>query len=993
MNSFTFKLVSLFLCCTVGATVQGYGQQTITPPSPEAAAMIRSINIPVGHYTGTVNVNIPLYTIKTRDFEIPIQLQYHTTGIKVQDCATWVGLGWTLSVPGNISRTIKGGRDEYGFRILHGKIIQDSIWDEAMFDKYIDKIDSEADIFYFNLLNSSGMMVYNPDGEFYTIPYRNLKIDDNSSGAYNINTFTITDEEGIKYTFEPSEYTFTDDGRSLTHAWSITKIESPQGEWVAFDYSAITEDKYSYQTYANAAATYEVTSSPFTRTLKENENNTQENSSITIQPRYLSRIRWASGQLEFVSDNQRQPMDIQTRRLTEIKLFAESDRYIKSFKFSYSTFPNSALQLWKVEQANTEQDVTELICLLNYNLQQNLPYRNSLDIDHWGYYNGPNTSNGYQYPTHTVQGHSIAGADRAPHWPYTAANILTSITYKNGGKKEFEYEPNQLSSGLVIGGLRIKAIKEYSSATSTPLVTQYEYLESEAFDSVIYYTSVDTESPYLGSTFTYKIAKYSLNALFDINGAPVVYPLVKEIFPNGSYRTYKFTSFSQCPDSLPDIYTPVGSIMMHEPSSYATRTYLPRTSYAWARGWLLEESLYSADGVLQMRKNNFYDFNTPAKEEITCATLENSQYPIFGTNTKCFTKYKWISKPVYLDSTIIQNGLYNLPLITAYTYDTTYLNTKEIIYKDASNNIYKTTYKYPFDYDVTDYTSNQRHALKAMQEYHMINIPIETIYEKNGKITEGSLSTFHENEDGHITSSYVTNIKKRSDLVLNLFEPLDTTYFNYSNSGKGLFIDNHYDTLYINKQFDKNSNPIYIQTLQGEEYSYIFGYNKQLLIAFVRNASTREDSSNSDRTLRGEIFHTSFEDDTISQVKIVPLAKTGRKVYQGVYELKYYGLSSSDTLKLTYWISYNQGQSWTKKEEIRPVWGNIMLGEENTYIDEIRIYPRDAQMTTYTYLPGIGITTQTDVNDNTTYYEYDALGRLTAIRNNERHLLKKYDYQ
>ena len=70
-----------------------------------------------------------------------------------------------------------------------------------------------------------------------------------------------------------------------------------------------------------------------------------------------------------------------------------------------------------------------------------------------------------------------------------------------------------------------------------------------------------------------------------------------------------------------------------------------------------------------------------------------------------------------------------------------------------------------------------------------------------------------------------------------------------------------------------------------------------------------------------------------------------------------------------------------------------MLGEENAYIDEIRIYPRDAQMTTYTYLPGIGITTQTDVNDNTTYYEYDALGRLTTIRNNERHLLKKYDYQ
>ena len=62
------------------------------------------------------------------------------------------------------------------------------------------------------------------------------------------------------------------------------------------------------------------------------------------------------------------------------------------------------------------------------------------------------------------------------------------------------------------------------------------------------------------------------------------------------------------------------------------------------------------------------------------------------------------------------------------------------------------------------------------------------------------------------------------------------------------------------------------------------------------------------------------------------------------------------------------------------------------YIDEIRICPQDAQMTTYTYLPGIGITSQTDVNGNTTYYEYDSLGRLVTIKDNERHLLKKYEY-
>ncbi len=50
-------------------------------------------------------------------------------------------------------------------------------------------------------------------------------------------------------------------------------------------------------------------------------------------------------------------------------------------------------------------------------------------------------------------------------------------------------------------------------------------------------------------------------------------------------------------------------------------------------------------------------------------------------------------------------------------------------------------------------------------------------------------------------------------------------------------------------------------------------------------------------------------------------------------------------------------------------------------------------MTTYTHLPGIGMTSQTDPNGNTTYYEYDALGRLSAIRDNERRLLRTYQYQ
>ena len=61
-------------------------------------------------------------------------------------------------------------------------------------------------------------------------------------------------------------------------------------------------------------------------------------------------------------------------------------------------------------------------------------------------------------------------------------------------------------------------------------------------------------------------------------------------------------------------------------------------------------------------------------------------------------------------------------------------------------------------------------------------------------------------------------------------------------------------------------------------------------------------------------------------------------------------------------------------------------------IDELRLYPGDASMMTMTYLPLVGVSSQSDVNGRITYYEYDAFGRLVLIRDQDQNIIKKVAY-
>jgi len=172
------------------------------------------------------------------------------------------------------------------------------------------------------------------------------------------------------------------------------------------------------------------------------------------------------------------------------------------------------------------------------------------------------------------------------------------------------------------------------------------------------------------------------------------------------------------------------------------------------------------------------------------------------------------------------------------------------------------------------------------------------------------------------------------------------------------------------------------QSKTGDTHtSYQWGYNKTYPVAQAVNAKSND------------IFYDSFEEgDGNSSVGD---AKTGHYSYNGLttaYTKTLTGLDNG-TYTLCYW--QKTAGVWTLQTSTVTVNSGSYTISLNAQIDDVRFYPSTAQMTTYTYDPQIGMTSSTDVKNETTYYEYDGLQRLINIKDKDGNIIKHmaYHYQ
>jgi YD repeat-containing protein len=310
-------------------------------------------------------------------------------------------------------------------------------------------------------------------------------------------------------------------------------------------------------------------------------------------------------------------------------------------------------------------------------------------------------------------------------------------------------------------------------------------------------------------------------------------------------------------------------------------------------------------------------------------------------------------------------------------------NAKQYLSQKTSNTsdgaAISTQITYPFDY-----TGNAVLNQMTDPSRNMLNFPIEQNEFRNSTPIKG------------VRTNYF-NFQSRWSLANPMILPQTV------DVKKGM---NAYETRLVYQDYDKKGNLTSVAKQGDLSHAYIWDYNYSYPVAEI---STPFGSSS--------VAYTSFEADGLGNW-IVPstlrdntYAFTGKQSYNlsnGAISIAQNGLDPTIWYTLSYWSKNGMYQcpdassvktgstinGWTYYE------ARVFVSSSGTtsisgsgLIDEVRLYPEKAQMTTYTYAPLVGVTSSCDASNKVTYYEYDGFGRLKLIRDINGNILKTFKYQ
>ncbi len=853
----------IIICITLVYNFFLFGQApqlpTVIPPSPQAQEFIKYIDYPVNLSSGLPEINVPIYTIKSKELSLPISISYHASGLKPnEDESGIIGLGWHLNAGGIISRSIIGKPDE---KVWNQLIPQEtdftSTTDELVADPDANILDnlvrgykeSSPDIFSYSLPGTSGKFILKRSSllsEFLApvlLPFNPIKITPNLTSSV-LDKFEVVDKNGVFYRFGKSistgntdveiYYDMNDVNKNGTTSWLLTEIISAdKSDTISFEYNGVQ----SYDDLAGLLNYMQKSHRTFRKTRRETNGGTAgdwpspllsggPSSSFlyySYTQRKITKIKFKQGEVRFIYKSNIYPNQL----LDYIEIYSKtSTSPLQTIKLTQTKYHNTpGLFNWnKLDELGYYDANNTFIKKYSFKYNQSKVFpsiddpisKETYSVDFWGFYNGASNSDGTLPAFYSNNLFGIA--DRNPNENYAMAGILNQITYPTGGIWTFEYEGNKVNRA--IGGLRVKTIthktgvqdtKRSFAYAGTSIPISMEYFMN---NSISVYQSNLRNPPTLVVYNSTASSNPSIN-INTLNGRPVLYTTVTEydgdITTNNGWIEHKFdNSFVKAHVSYHHssirIGFPLGNGTTHMPYPVFYRN-------------LILGNIFENETIIYDKSGN------PLKK-----TLKSYSHNLIQRSNG-FTVNRLVTSSIPGSTgTALRDKVY---FYNFYNYNIDQLSQ----HLDS-----ETTYDYPDN-------SGQAVTTTSSYKYNSNNLPISQITDKSNGEKMKITFTYPTEESCTNCPTLLSNhiltpvINRKNYLKTGSNEQLlHTLHTNYNNLGKPLLVQASTMTNPLQNEviysYDNNTQNIStVNKANNLKTTYLWGYNKTLPIAKVDNSA------------------------------------------------------------------------------------------------------------------------------------------------------------
>ncbi|MCD0479265.1 hypothetical protein LPB90_12430 [Chryseobacterium sp. LC2016-29] len=485
-NKIILKWIMIFVAAlakaqtSIGSPSTGSSvKQTLSfPTSPDAYSFGKVDNLPIDYFKGQANIDIPIYTIQIDNISLPISLKYNTGGIKQNEIASSVGLGWSLGIPNKILKSIEGMDDTTSDLYFKDFGEANTYFSNSPYDLsstasdllYNNLVDAKPDLYNYSLPTASGSFIIN-NNKGYTIPHEDLKITTGSS------SIGVIDNEGNIFNLSPKNSIRTRRSGNLeeisSNLYLLDHLKTTRNNTVSFEYNKNQtykeKTKYETKNLINTTVvpwyTYEdgqiIVANP--PAIEHIENNWERLISKIVFPDGEIIFFYSGDQGEFTTaDSQfRKDLNSTTGALALKRIIVKNKAagIIKDVSFLYSYFEsnntNKIYTDYRLRLDRIKNNLDNSYHEFTYNETYALPPRNSNSDDYWGYFNSTvafNTSIPKyvgNINTYSSVGYIPTGRDRYTNPTYAQMGVLTKVKYPTGAERKIQYESNStLSTSL-----------------------------------------------------------------------------------------------------------------------------------------------------------------------------------------------------------------------------------------------------------------------------------------------------------------------------------------------------------------------------------------------------------------------------------------------------------------------------------------------------------------------------------------------------------------